>query len=51
MVWTVTLPADREEQCQQAFEDLSNLRHALDESTIVAITDSHGIITGVNGDL
>jgi len=48
LVTDVTERRQTEEALQKAYKDLADLRHALDMSTIVAITDSHGVITYVN---
>lgn len=37
-----------EESLQQSFKDLADVKFALDQSSIVAITDSKGVITYVN---
>ncbi|GAA6621788.1 diguanylate cyclase [Scytonema sp. NUACC26] len=40
--------AERTQELTQSLKDLSNIKFALDESAIVAITDRRGIITYVN---
>lgn len=40
--------AERTQELTKSLKDLSNIKFALDESAIVAITDRHGIITYVN---
>lgn len=45
---SLATPHLREEALQRSLKDLADIKFALDESAIVAITDQHGIINYVN---
>ncbi len=44
----ITKRRSAEDELHRTLKELSDIKHAIDESAIVAITDKHGIITYVN---